>query len=45
MFGNCVMLNGERRMPEVVIVDTDILVDVARGVDTAASFLDQLKSR
>lgn len=32
-------------MPEVVMVDTDILVDVARGVDMAASFLDQLKSR
>lgn len=38
-------MNGERRMPEVVMVDTDILVDVARGVDTAASFLEEMKSR
>jgi predicted nucleic acid-binding protein len=32
-------------MPDVLMVDTDILVDVARGVDTAASFIDEVKSR
>ena len=32
-------------MPDVVMIDTDILVDVARGVDMAASFIDEVKSR
>jgi len=32
-------------MPDVVMVDTDILVDVARGDNAAASFLNEMKSR
>lgn len=42
--GNCGPVNGEHRMPDVVMVDTEILVDVARGIDAAASFLDEMKS-
>ncbi len=31
-------------MPDVVMVDTDILVDVARGVKKADTFLNEMKS-
>jgi predicted nucleic acid-binding protein len=31
-------------MSKTIIIDTDIIVDVARGKEKAASFLDELKS-
>jgi predicted nucleic acid-binding protein len=31
-------------MSDVIMIDTDILVDVARGIKRAASFLDEMKS-
>jgi predicted nucleic acid-binding protein len=31
-------------MSETIIIDTDIIVDVARGSERAASFLDEMKS-
>ena len=30
-------------MSDTIIIDTDILVDVARGNEKAASFLDELR--
>jgi predicted nucleic acid-binding protein len=38
-------VNGKHDMSEVLMVDTDILVDVARGVKRASSFLDEMKPR
>jgi predicted nucleic acid-binding protein len=32
-------------MPDITLIDTDILVDVARGIKEAAGFLDEMKSR
>ena len=32
-------------MSKTIIIDTDILVDVARGNEKAASFLDEIKSQ
>lgn len=38
-------MNGKHDMSEILMVDTDILVDVARGVERASSFLDEMKPR
>ena len=34
-------LNGENRVSEMIIVDTDILIDAGRGISEAISCLEQ----
>ena len=38
-------MNGVKAMTEVVIVDTDILIDVGRSVNKAIEYLQELESR
>lgn len=35
--------NHETRMTDTIIIDTDILIDVARGCERATSFLEEMK--
>ncbi len=42
---NCGPGNGKIAMPDITIIDTDILVDVARGIKNASQFLNKVKTK
>ena len=42
---NCGPGNGKNAMSDMTIIDTDILVDVARGVKKATQFLNKVKTQ
>jgi predicted nucleic acid-binding protein len=42
---NCGPGNGKSVMADMTIIDTDILVDVARGIKKASQFLNKVKAQ
>jgi predicted nucleic acid-binding protein len=44
-FGAYVNVNGGVIVPDLVVVDTDVLIDVGRGVEEAIAYLEQIEQQ
>jgi hypothetical protein len=36
-------MNGENQVPDMIVVDTDVLIDAGRGVEEAVSCLNRIE--